>query len=203
MGLQPLIESVLRPSCYYFASVSSSLPLKGLSVCVCVLGVFVTKGDIGVSTIVGSAVYNLLGICAACGLLASMVTSWHNLHTCASLGQTVPSVRCKPVVFGPVCRRGGSPAGLCSGTAWHTASALLLLLPSSLITRCTGECRNAAAAARKTDRYCCLLGLVTTNGNHKTITIKVKTVRKEQFWVIQRHAIGLIDDQRNSLLCSR
>lgn len=41
----------------------------------CVLGVFVTKGDIGVSTIVGSAVYNLLGICAACGLLASMVHS--------------------------------------------------------------------------------------------------------------------------------
>lgn len=38
-----------------------------------VSGVFVTKGDIGVSTIVGSAVYNLLGICAACGLLASMV----------------------------------------------------------------------------------------------------------------------------------
>uniref|UniRef100_A0A3B5MM58 Sodium/calcium exchanger membrane region domain-containing protein n=1 Tax=Xiphophorus couchianus TaxID=32473 RepID=A0A3B5MM58_9TELE len=37
------------------------------------LGVFVTKGDIGISTIVGSAVYNLLGICAACGLLASMV----------------------------------------------------------------------------------------------------------------------------------
>lgn len=40
-----------------------------------VSGVFVTKGDIGVSTIVGSAVYNLLGICAACGLLASMVHS--------------------------------------------------------------------------------------------------------------------------------
>lgn len=39
----------------------------------CLPGVFVTKGDIGVSTIVGSAVYNLLGICAACGLLASMV----------------------------------------------------------------------------------------------------------------------------------
>lgn len=41
----------------------------------CVSGVFVTKGDIGVSTIVGSAVYNLLGICAACGLLASVVHS--------------------------------------------------------------------------------------------------------------------------------
>lgn len=39
------------------------------------LGVFVTKGDIGISTIVGSAVYNLLGICAACGLLASVVAS--------------------------------------------------------------------------------------------------------------------------------
>jgi hypothetical protein len=42
--------------------------------CVCVYpGVFVTKGDIGVSTIVGSAVYNLLGICAACGLLTKVV----------------------------------------------------------------------------------------------------------------------------------
>ncbi|CAB1339148.1 unnamed protein product [Coregonus sp. 'balchen'] len=38
------------------------------------LGVFVTKGDIGVSTIVGSAVYNLLGICAACGLLTKVLT---------------------------------------------------------------------------------------------------------------------------------
>uniref|UniRef100_A0A3B1JD26 Sodium/calcium exchanger membrane region domain-containing protein n=1 Tax=Astyanax mexicanus TaxID=7994 RepID=A0A3B1JD26_ASTMX len=39
------------------------------------LGVFVTKGDIGVSTIVGSAVYNLLGICAACGILTAVVCS--------------------------------------------------------------------------------------------------------------------------------
>lgn len=43
------------------------------------LGVFVTKGDIGVSTIVGSAVYNLLGICAACGLLTTVVPSEHHL----------------------------------------------------------------------------------------------------------------------------
>lgn len=50
-----------------------------------------TKGDIGVSTIVGSAVYNLLGICAACGLLASMVQLWiccfdtcAHAHTCAA-----------------------------------------------------------------------------------------------------------------------
>uniref|UniRef100_A0A493U3B9 Solute carrier family 24 member 5 n=1 Tax=Anas platyrhynchos platyrhynchos TaxID=8840 RepID=A0A493U3B9_ANAPP len=37
------------------------------------LGVFVTKGDIGISTILGSAIYNLLGICAACGLLSNVV----------------------------------------------------------------------------------------------------------------------------------
>uniref|UniRef100_A0A672Z0J3 Solute carrier family 24 member 5 n=1 Tax=Sphaeramia orbicularis TaxID=375764 RepID=A0A672Z0J3_9TELE len=49
------------------------------------LGVFVTKGDIGVSTIVGSAVYNLLGICAACGLLASMagrLSCWPLFRDC-------------------------------------------------------------------------------------------------------------------------
>lgn len=36
-------------------------------------GAFVTKGDIGVSTILGSAIYNLLGISAACGLFSSVV----------------------------------------------------------------------------------------------------------------------------------
>lgn len=35
--------------------------------------VFITQGDIGISTILGSAVYNLLGICAACGLLSNAV----------------------------------------------------------------------------------------------------------------------------------
>ncbi|KAI1235118.1 Sodium/potassium/calcium exchanger 5, partial [Lamprotornis superbus] len=38
------------------------------------LGAFVTKGDIGVSTILGSAIYNLLGISAACGLFSSVVS---------------------------------------------------------------------------------------------------------------------------------
>ena len=37
------------------------------------IGVFITKGDIGISTILGSAIYNLLGICAACGLLSNVV----------------------------------------------------------------------------------------------------------------------------------
>uniref|UniRef100_A0A3B1KA32 Solute carrier family 24 member 5 n=1 Tax=Astyanax mexicanus TaxID=7994 RepID=A0A3B1KA32_ASTMX len=51
------------------------------------LGVFVTKGDIGVSTIVGSAVYNLLGICAACGILTAVVgrlTCWPLFRDCVA-----------------------------------------------------------------------------------------------------------------------
>ncbi|XP_077568719.1 sodium/potassium/calcium exchanger 5 [Stigmatopora nigra] len=59
------------------------------------LGVFVTKGDIGVSTIVGSAVYNLLGICAACGLLASMagrLTCWPLFRDCLAYGISVAAV---------------------------------------------------------------------------------------------------------------
>lgn len=60
---------------HYFQKYFLIAPGSNVKLC-CVLlllGVFVTKGDIGISTIVGSAVYNLLGICAACGLLASMV----------------------------------------------------------------------------------------------------------------------------------
>ncbi|KAL2088916.1 hypothetical protein ACEWY4_015815 [Coilia grayii] len=59
------------------------------------LGVFVTKGDIGVSTIVGSAVYNLLGICAACGLLTSVVgrlTCWPLFRDCLAYAISVAAV---------------------------------------------------------------------------------------------------------------
>ncbi|KAJ8393123.1 hypothetical protein AAFF_G00068060 [Aldrovandia affinis] len=59
------------------------------------LGVFVTKGDIGVSTIVGSAVYNLLGICAACGLLTSVVgrlTCWPLFRDCTAYAISVSAV---------------------------------------------------------------------------------------------------------------
>ncbi|KAF7241553.1 Sodium/potassium/calcium exchanger 5 [Varanus komodoensis] len=51
------------------------------------LGVFVTKGDIGLSTILGSAIYNLLGICAACGLLTSVVlrlSCWPLFRDCTA-----------------------------------------------------------------------------------------------------------------------
>ncbi|XP_062860595.1 sodium/potassium/calcium exchanger 5 [Trichomycterus rosablanca] len=59
------------------------------------LGVFVTKGDIGVSTIVGSAVYNLLGICAACGLLSSAVSRlscWPLFRDCVAYAISVAAV---------------------------------------------------------------------------------------------------------------
>lgn len=38
------------------------------------IGTFVTKGDIGVGTVVGSAVFNILAVPACCGLFAGQVT---------------------------------------------------------------------------------------------------------------------------------
>ncbi|XP_033023669.1 sodium/potassium/calcium exchanger 5 [Lacerta agilis] len=59
------------------------------------LGVFVTKGDIGVSTILGSAIYNLLGICAACGLLSSTVSRlscWPLFRDCLAYAVSAAAV---------------------------------------------------------------------------------------------------------------
>lgn len=39
-----------------------------------------------------------------------------------------------------IFRQDASLAGLCSGTAWRTASVSPLLLPSFMITKCTGGC---------------------------------------------------------------
>ncbi|XP_043411427.1 sodium/potassium/calcium exchanger 5 [Prionailurus bengalensis] len=59
------------------------------------LGVFITKGDIGISTILGSAMYNLFGICAACGLLsnvASTLSCWPLFRDCAAYAISVAAV---------------------------------------------------------------------------------------------------------------
>ncbi|EHB11731.1 Sodium/potassium/calcium exchanger 5 [Heterocephalus glaber] len=59
------------------------------------LGVFITKGDIGISTILGSAIYNLLGICAACGLLSSMaspLSCWPLFRDCAAYAVSAAAV---------------------------------------------------------------------------------------------------------------
>lgn len=39
-----------------------------------IVGTFVTEGDLGVGTIVGSAVFNILAVPACCGLFATQVT---------------------------------------------------------------------------------------------------------------------------------
>lgn len=39
-----------------------------------VIGVFITHGDVGVGTIVGSAVFNILCIIGVCGLFAGQVS---------------------------------------------------------------------------------------------------------------------------------
>uniref|UniRef100_A0ABI7XAA2 Solute carrier family 24 member 5 n=1 Tax=Felis catus TaxID=9685 RepID=A0ABI7XAA2_FELCA len=57
--------------------------------------VFITKGDIGISTILGSAMYNLFGICAACGLLsnvASTLSCWPLFRDCAAYAISVAAV---------------------------------------------------------------------------------------------------------------
>ncbi|XP_018619468.2 sodium/potassium/calcium exchanger 5 isoform X1 [Scleropages formosus] len=88
------------------------------------LGVFVTKGDIGVSTIVGSAVYNLLGICAACGLLASVagrLTCWPLFRDCVAYAISVAAV-----------------IGIISDNKvyWYDAACLLLVYGVYIVVLC-------------------------------------------------------------------
>ncbi|KAF4017484.1 hypothetical protein G4228_008573 [Cervus hanglu yarkandensis] len=59
------------------------------------LGVFITKGDIGISTILGSAIYNLLGICAACGLLSNAVSTlscWPLFRDCVAYAISIAAL---------------------------------------------------------------------------------------------------------------
>lgn len=48
------------------------------------IGTFITEGDIGVGTIVGSAVFNILAVPACCGIGAGMVSRsfFHPLNKC-------------------------------------------------------------------------------------------------------------------------
>ncbi|XP_059808797.1 sodium/potassium/calcium exchanger 5 [Hypanus sabinus] len=88
------------------------------------LGVFVTKGDIGISTIVGSAVYNLLGICAACGLLSTMVcklTCWPLLRDCIAYAISV--VALIAIIFDNVIH-------------WYECASLLLIYAAYVVVMC-------------------------------------------------------------------
>ncbi|XP_067827260.1 sodium/potassium/calcium exchanger 5 [Heptranchias perlo] len=88
------------------------------------LGVFVTKGDIGVSTIVGSAVYNLLGICTACGLLTTMVcrlTCWPLFRDCAAYAISVAALIA--IIFDNVIY-------------WYESASLLLIYAVYIVVLC-------------------------------------------------------------------
>lgn len=52
-----------------FMAAASSSPELFINI----VGTFVTEGDLGVGTIVGSAVFNILAVPACCGLFASQV----------------------------------------------------------------------------------------------------------------------------------
>ncbi|CAG0879004.1 unnamed protein product [Darwinula stevensoni] len=56
------------------------------------LGTFVTEGDVGLGTVVGSAVFNILGVVTLCGLFAGMVIPvdfWALSRDCAAYGVSV------------------------------------------------------------------------------------------------------------------
>ncbi|XP_045923024.1 sodium/potassium/calcium exchanger 5 [Micropterus dolomieu] len=109
------------------------------------LGVFVTKGDIGVSTIVGSAVYNLLGICAACGLLASAagrLTCWPMFRDCLAYGISVAAV-----------------IAIISDNKvyWYDAACLLLVYIVYIVVLCF-DLRISEFVLRKLSPCCTCLG---------------------------------------------
>ncbi|XP_056269509.1 sodium/potassium/calcium exchanger 5 isoform X2 [Pseudoliparis swirei] len=88
------------------------------------LGVFVTKSDIGVSTIVGSAVYNLLGICAACGLLASTalpLTCWPMFRDCLAYAVSLSAII---AIISD------------SKVYWYDAASLLLVYAAYIVVLC-------------------------------------------------------------------
>ncbi|XP_067411911.1 sodium/potassium/calcium exchanger 5 isoform X2 [Emydura macquarii macquarii] len=86
--------------------------------------VFVTKGDIGVSTILGSAIYNLLGICAACGLLSGVVSRlscWPLFRDC--LAYAISAVAVLTMIFD-------------NRIYWYESASLLLIYGVYILVLC-------------------------------------------------------------------
>ncbi|XP_037916308.1 sodium/potassium/calcium exchanger 3 isoform X2 [Hermetia illucens] len=62
-----------------------------------VIGTFITEGDIGIGTIVGSAVFNILAVAACCGIGAGMAVPldwWPLTRDCLAYGITVAILIC-------------------------------------------------------------------------------------------------------------
>uniref|UniRef100_A0A3B4UXC2 Solute carrier family 24 member 3 n=1 Tax=Seriola dumerili TaxID=41447 RepID=A0A3B4UXC2_SERDU len=70
-----------------FMAAGSSAPELFTSV----IGVFITKGDVGVGTIVGSAVFNILCIIGVCGIFTVQVHCWllSGSHVCCRMNSYV------------------------------------------------------------------------------------------------------------------
>ncbi|NP_001402849.1 sodium/potassium/calcium exchanger 5 [Rattus norvegicus] len=105
------------------------------------LGVFITKGDIGISTILGSAIYNLLGICAACGLLSNMVSTlscWPLFRDCAVYAVSVGAV------FGIIFD---------NRVYWYEGALLLLIYGLYVLLLCFDT--TISRYVTKTCRPCC------------------------------------------------
>ncbi|XP_033621213.1 sodium/potassium/calcium exchanger 5 [Fukomys damarensis] len=88
------------------------------------LGIFITKGDIGISTILGSAIYNLLGICAACGLLSNVaapLSCWPLFRDCAAYAMSAAAV------FGVIFD---------NQVYWYEGSLLLLIYGLYVLVLC-------------------------------------------------------------------
>lgn len=76
-----LFTSVIgRQTCTRVAHLFQRLSSTPVFTCFGV-GVFITKGDVGVGTIVGSAVFNILCIIGVCGIFAVQVGRYPALRT--------------------------------------------------------------------------------------------------------------------------
>ncbi|KAG7272726.1 hypothetical protein CRUP_038172 [Coryphaenoides rupestris] len=82
------------------------------------IGVFITKGDVGVGTIVGSAVFNILVIIGLCGIFAGqtvVLTWWESLMLMSMYGVYIILMKFNSQILGVVTRRFRGP-GQCCGS---------------------------------------------------------------------------------------
>uniref|UniRef100_A0A3B1IVY0 Solute carrier family 24 member 3 n=1 Tax=Astyanax mexicanus TaxID=7994 RepID=A0A3B1IVY0_ASTMX len=105
-----------------FMAAGSSAPELFTSV----IGVFITKGDVGVGTIVGSAVFNILCIIGVCGIFAGQVHTiifiivWESLVLILMYLVYILIMKCNSRVVHYLERRKKNSTNLGNGTASNT-----------------------------------------------------------------------------------
>uniref|UniRef100_A0A671N579 Solute carrier family 24 member 6a n=1 Tax=Sinocyclocheilus anshuiensis TaxID=1608454 RepID=A0A671N579_9TELE len=77
------------------------------------IGVFITKGDLGVGTIVGSAVFNILVIIGVCGIFAGQVVYAYTIILITMYGVYILIMRFNSQIWGWVEQRFGIPGQPC------------------------------------------------------------------------------------------